>query len=103
MKMNIMNIHKLTFKIVQNERDYTFLAGLLVQIIEKQTLILAHSAFAKSSVGGRCTFVQFRTKTFLSIGKNRKVSPFFCYSLTLDGNLVASCLQEGISHKNWNN
>ena len=33
----IMNIHKLTFKIVQIEHDDTFLARLLVQIIEKQS------------------------------------------------------------------
>ena len=30
-----MNIHKLTFKIVQIELNYTFLTRLLVQIIKK--------------------------------------------------------------------
>ena len=37
-EMNIMNVHKPTFKIVEIEHDYTSLARLIVRIIEKQSI-----------------------------------------------------------------
>ena len=98
-----INLHSKLYKL--NTTVSTFIARLLVQIIEKQrTRPCSWNVRLENNYRDRCSFWEFGITTFISesMAKNRKVSPFFCYSLKLDGNLVASC-QKGSSHKNSNN
>ena len=62
--MNIMSIHKLTFKTLQTERDYIYISRWLACANNRKTKHTA--AFVKTSVRDRRSFVEFRTTTFLS-------------------------------------
>ena len=64
-------IHKLTFKTLQIEREYIYISRSLACKYRKTKHT---AAFVKTSVRDRCSFLEFRTTTFLSgrIGKNRK-------------------------------
>ena len=62
-KMNIMTIHKLTFKTVQIEHGYIYISHSLACANNPKTKHTA--AFVKFSVRDWCSFVEFRTTTFL--------------------------------------